>query len=63
MSLLKQNITKTNQVNENNLTELKNSKDSNKYKIVSICNNVVHIKKLNDYLSELYYLVFYKNYL
>ena len=39
-----------------------NNNNSKKYKVETIYNNAIYIKKLINYLLELYYLVFYKNY-
>lgn len=63
MSLLEQNITRKEQVDKiMSKLEFKNKGDSKEYKIKAICNNVVHISKLEDHLSSLYYLVLWKSY-
>lgn len=61
MLLLKQNITKNGQIdNDNTIALLKQDEDNTKkYKVKTICNNKVYAKKLdNSYLPGLYYLVF-----
>ena len=59
MSLLKQNTTKTRQIDKNNVTKLDagGNKDG-KYKVESIYNSAVYAKESADHLSRLYYLVF-----
>ena len=37
--------------------------NSRKYKVKTICNSMVYIKKSVGYLLGLYYLIFWKNYL
>ena len=51
-------------MDENNVTKFDvGDNDSGKYKLKAICNSTIYIKKLADYLPELYYLVFSKSYL
>ena len=67
MSLLKQDISGKEQTNENaiKLAELNvNDNENNNYKVKAICNNPVYAKKSESgYLSEIYYLIFWKSYL
>ena len=59
---LKQNIIKKKQVDINAI-ELVASNDKKKYKVKAICNNAIYIRESVDYLLELYYIIFKKNYL
>lgn len=65
MLLLKQNITKKQQVN-GNVRQINfnvgNNKDG-KYKVKTIRNNIVYVKESLGHLLRLYYLVFWKDYL
>ena len=64
MSLLEQITTRKKQVNKNNIIKLNVSNNSKNYKIEAICDCVVYAKKSkSNYLLELYYLVFWKDYL
>ena len=67
MSLLKQNTTKKEQVDKNVIELAKldpNDNKSDEYKMKAIYNNAVYIKKSKSgYLSKLYYLVSWKDYL
>ena len=63
MSLLEQNTTRKERVNENK-TKLDAGNNSGEYKVEAICNNAVYARKSESgYLSGLYYLVFWKGYL
>ena len=47
-----------------NTTELNNGNDdSSKYKVKTIWDNAVYVRKSEDHLPRLYYLVFWKRYL
>ena len=65
MSLLKQHTTKKGQVDKNKtkLAELNVSNNSDKYKLKTIFDIAIYIKKSTNYLPKLYYLIFQKNYL
>lgn len=64
MSLLKQDIVRKKNIDKNNATELDASQNEiRKYKVGPIWDSTVYIKKLADYLSKVYYLIFWKNYL
>ena len=62
VSLLKQDTTKKGQV-DNNATELDVSNNSGEYKIEAICDSAVQARESAGHLLELYYLVFWKDYL
>ena len=49
---------------DKNATELNNGNDeSGEYQVEAICDSSVYAKELEEYLSGLYYLVFWKGYL
>ena len=60
MLLLKQNINKKKQVDENNATKLDaGNKNSGKYKIEAICNSAVYTRESElVQLLGLYYVIF-----
>lgn len=58
MLLLKQDITKKEQVDENAIKLDADDNDSKKNKVEAICNNMIYTKKLAVYLLGLYYLGF-----
>ena len=62
MLLLKQNITRKEQVDEK-VTELKFEADSSKkYKVKVIWNSIIYVNKTKGYLLVLYYLEAWKRY-
>ena len=64
MSLLEKNTIKKSQIDKNatKLGILDNgNKNSGEYKVKTICNSTIYIKKLADYLARLYYLVSWEN--
>lgn len=63
MALLEYDILKKRWVNKIT-TQLKFEVKNNntKYKFKEICNSAVYTKKLEDYLSNLYFIVLYKSY-
>ena len=59
MSLLEQDTTRKELVDENNAIKLDVGDNKNKeYKVKAIWNSTVYAKKLKGYLPGLYYLVF-----
>lgn len=60
MSLLEQNTTRKEQI-DNNITELDISNKGKKYKLEAIQENAVYARKLAGYLSKLYFLVSFKS--
>ena len=59
MLLLKHDTTRKKPVDENKVPELDASnKDSGKYKVKIIWDNIVYIKELAGHLIGLYYLIF-----
>ena len=58
MLLLNQDIIKKKQINENKITKLDVGKDSGEYKVKTIKNSKIYLKKSTNYLLELYYLFF-----
>lgn len=68
MLLLKQDIQKKKQINQNNANTLLKPKkefearNNKKYEVKSIVNNAVYSKKVKNQLSSLYYLILQKNY-
>ena len=65
MSLLEQDIIKKKQINKLFLeSELKfNANNNKKQKIKVSKDNIVYIKEVKKYLSNSYYLIFWKSYL
>ena len=65
ISLLKQNITRKRQIDENDMAKLDaNNNEGGKYKVKAIWDSAVYAKELElNYLLRLYYLVFWKSYL
>ena len=62
MSLLKQNITRKEQVDEK-VTEFKfEASNSKEYKVEAIWDSVVYVNKANGHLPGLYHLVVWKGY-
>ena len=60
MSLLEQDTTKKEQVDENNIMELNaGNNNSKEYKVEIICNSMVFAKESeSNHLPKLYYLIF-----
>ena len=58
MSLLKQDITRKERVDENDATKLDaGDNESGEYKMEAIYNSAVHVKESVGHLSGLYYLI------
>ena len=61
--MLVQIIIKKNSIDKNAIKLGTGNNNSKKYKIESICENILYTRESMGYLSRLYYLVFLKNYL
>ena len=62
MSLLKQDIIKNEQINENVTRLNAGNKDNKEYKVEAIWDNIVYANKSESHLLGLYYLVTWKYY-
>lgn len=61
-SLLERKTTSKKQVNKT-ISQLEFDKNGEEYKVKGICNSAVYARKSNSYLSGLYYLIAWKDYL